>query len=92
MEAANLINDRKVEGRLLGNDLLEIVPYLKKLKESMNKGRLEIDKKEEELLKNKVIINMWWLLGFVEGEGTFGYTVSIPYFQIAQNKKKIYSF
>jgi len=90
LEAANLINERRVDGRLLRNNLLEIVPSLVKLKESMNKSRLEINKKEEELLKNKVTINMWWLLGFVEGEGTFGYTASIPYFQIAQNKKNLF--
>jgi hypothetical protein len=30
------------------------------------------------------------LLGFVEGEGTFGYKHLIPYFQIAQHKKNLF--
>jgi len=33
----------------------------------------------------KNIINANWLLGFIEGEGTFGYKYTVPYFQIAQN-------
>lgn len=28
-------------------------------------------------------------MGFVEGEGTFGYKHLVPYFQIAQNKKNL---
>ena len=46
----------------------------------MNNARLTLDKKEKIL--NKVSINMWWLLGFVEGEGTFGYRHLVPYFQL----------
>jgi hypothetical protein len=30
------------------------------------------------------------LLGFVEGEGTFGYKHLVPYFQIAQNEKNLF--
>ncbi len=63
---------------------------LKKLKESMNSGRLEIDSKQEKKLEKKVSINKWWLLGFVEGEGTFGYRHMVPYFQIGQNKKNLF--
>lgn len=63
---------------------------LKKIKESMNSGRLVIDSKQENILKQKVLINKWWLLGFVEGEGTFGYKHLVPYFQIAQNKKNLF--
>jgi len=63
---------------------------LKKLKVRMNSGRLVIRAKEEKLLKDKVSINKWWLLGFVEGEGTFGYKHLVPYFQIAQNKKNLF--
>ena len=69
-----------------GSDLIQ----LKKLKESMNSGRLVIDSKQEKILKKKVSINKWWLLGFVEGEGTFGYKHLVPYFQIAQNKKNLF--
>jgi len=34
---------------------------------------------------DKIIIKPYWLLGFVEGEGTFGYKYTVPYFQIAQH-------
>lgn len=34
-----------------------------------------------------IIISPYWLLGFVEGEGTFGYKYTVPYFQIAQNAR-----
>ena len=56
----------------------------------MNNGRSVIKPKQEKLLKDKVSINKWWLLGFVEGEGTFGYKHMVSYFQIAQNKKKLF--
>jgi len=29
-------------------------------------------------------------LGFVEGEGTFGYKHLVPYFQVAQHKKNLF--
>ena len=29
-------------------------------------------------------------MGFVEGEGTFGYKHLVPYFQIAQNEKNLF--
>ena len=67
-------------------DLIKI----KKLKETMNSKRLTISKKQEDNLKDKVSINIWWLLGFIEGEGTFGYKHLVPYFQIAQHKKNLF--
>lgn len=60
------------------------------MKESMNTKRLIISEKEENLLNQKVSITKWWLLGFIEGEGTFGYKYLVPYFQIAQHKKNLY--
>lgn len=63
---------------------------LKKLKEDMNSGRSILNLKQENLLRGKVSINKWWLLGFVEGEGTFGYKHMVPYFQIAQNQKNLF--
>ena len=63
---------------------------IKKLKQSMNSKRLTISKKQQDYLKDKVSINTWWLLGFVEGEGTFGYKHLVPYFQIAQHKKNLF--
>lgn len=63
---------------------------LKKLKEGMNSKRLVIKPEQENFLKDKVSINKWWLLGFVEGEGTFGYKHLVPYFQLAQNEKNLF--
>jgi hypothetical protein len=33
---------------------------------------------------NDFVINSNWLIGFIEGDGTFGIKNSSPYFQIAQ--------
>jgi len=63
---------------------------IKNLKTSMNSGRSIIDKEQLVNLKNKVSINKWWLQGFVEGEGTFGYKHLVPYFQIAQHEKNLF--
>lgn len=63
---------------------------LNNLKDSMNKKRLIITEKEQDLLEKNISISKWWLLGFVEGEGTFGYKHLIPYFQIAQHKKNLF--
>lgn len=78
----------KVEKHLLKKDMGLLKQ--KKLKESMNSKRLVISEIEKEDLKKKISINKWWLLGFVEGEGTFGYKHLIPYFQIAQHKKNLF--
>ena len=56
----------------------------------MNSGRVKLKETELNKLTNQVSINMWWLLGFVEGEGTFGYKHLVPYFQIAQHKKNLF--
>jgi hypothetical protein len=36
-----------------------------------------------------LIINPYWLLGFIEGEGTFGFKNLSPYFQIGQHIKSL---
>jgi hypothetical protein len=84
-QAINIRSKTGFKGSLSQQDKNTII----KLKESMNTKRL-INKKEENLLKNKVYITKWWLLGFIEGEGTFGYKHLVPYFQIAQHKKNLY--
>ena len=33
----------------------------------------------------KIIVNPFWLLGFIEAEGTFGFKNLSPYFQIGQH-------
>jgi hypothetical protein len=63
---------------------------IKELRASMNTGRVKLKVSQLYNLTNRVSINMWWLLGFVEGEGTFGYKHLIPYFQIAQHKKNLF--
>lgn len=85
---AALIKSKCSEGgiKIDKTDLIRI----KKLKETMNSKRLTINKKQEDDLKDKVSINIWWLLGFVEGEGTFGYKHLVPYFQITQHKKNLF--
>lgn len=79
------------KGRILYNNFSKAdLVKLKILKQSMNSKRLVINSKQEKYLKDKVSINKWWLLGFVEGEGTFGYKHLVPYFQIGQNKKNLF--
>jgi hypothetical protein len=56
----------------------------------MNAGRVKLKVTQLYKLTNQVSINMWWLMGFVEGEGTFGYKHLVPYFQIAQHKKNLF--
>lgn len=82
LNSSGIYNGRMLNNKFSDTDLFK----LKKLKEAMNSGRLTIKPQEENFLKNKVIINKWWLLGFIEGEGTFGYKHLVPYFQIAQNQ------
>jgi len=39
------------------------------------------------LAYNNNYLNAYWLLGFIEGEGTFGIKSNVPYFQIAQHNR-----
>jgi hypothetical protein len=36
-----------------------------------------------------LLVNPYWLLGFIEGEGTFGFKNLSPYFQIGQHIKSL---
>ena len=36
------------------------------------------------------LVSPYWVLGFVEGEGTFGYRSLVPYFQVCQHSRDIY--
>nr|QJQ35383.1 LAGLIDADG endonuclease [Fusarium pseudonygamai] len=86
-EAASIIfNSRNLKKKL---SLLELEKIID-LKQSINTKRLIINEEENKLLVEKVCITKWWLLGFIEGEGTFGYKHLVPYFQIAQNKKNLF--
>ena len=84
--ASIILNSKNLKNKSLSSlDLEKLID----LKQSTNTKRLIINEEEDKLLVKKVSISKWWLLGFIEGEGTFGYKHLVPYFQIAQNKKKI---
>lgn len=75
-----------ISKKLSETDLTKI----KDLKAGMNSGRVTIDKEELDILTKRVSINAFWLIGFIEGEGTFGYKHLVPYFQIGQHKKSLF--
>ena len=41
------------------------------------------------LLIPSLQVNPYWLIGFIEGEGTFGFKNLSPYFQIGQHTKNL---
>lgn len=53
------------------------------IKNGMNLGRKKISENEYNSFIKDVNVSPFWLLGFVEGEGTFGIKNLVPYFQIA---------
>lgn len=64
--------------KLIDNDF----KFILTIKEKMNSGRtlyenIHLEKK----------INPFWLLGFIEAEGTFGFKNLVPYFQIGQHSR-----
>ena len=85
--ASIILNSKNLKNKSLSSlDLEKLID----LKQSTNTKRLIINEEENKLLIKKVSISKWWLLGFIEGEGTFGYKHLVPYFQIAQNKKNLF--
>lgn len=85
--ASIILNSKILKNKSLSSlDLEKLIG----LKQSTNTKRLIINEEENKLLTRKVSISKWWLLGFIEGEGTFGYKHLVPYFQIAQNKKNLF--
>jgi LAGLIDADG endonuclease len=57
----------------------------------MNKGRTKIDETALFKLIEFKSINNYWLLGFIEGEGTFGIKNLVPYFQVCQHNRSIFT-
>lgn len=53
---------------------------MKELKAGMNQSRVNF----EQYSNHPISINAFWLLGFVEGGGTFGMKDLVPYFQLPQ--------
>lgn len=52
----------------------------------MNSGRTEYNYS----LIPKIVVNPFWLLGFIEGEGTFGFKNLSPFFQLGQHIRSLY--
>lgn len=73
------INIKENSGKLSDNQFNKI----QSIKENMNLKRTDYSN------YNKIEFNItpYWLLGFVEAEGTFGIKNLIPYFQVAQSDK-----
>ena len=51
----------------------------------MNSTRTTYNK----IIMHPLIINPFWLLGFIEAEGSFGFKNLSPYFQVGQNIRSI---
>jgi len=62
------------------------LPWIKGLIIGMNLGRNIFDLS----LIPTVVITRFWLLGFIEGEGTFGIKGLSPYFQLPQPARSLY--
>lgn len=52
---------------------------------NMNSGRTEYNYSLIPKITGAERVNPFWLLGFIEGEGTFGYKNLSPFFQVGQN-------
>ena len=63
-----LLNKKKAQRTLKWGCFAPDLIKLKNLRANMNSGRLTIDKEQLDNLTKRVYINVWWLLGFVEGE------------------------
>lgn len=60
--------------------------WVNSIMQGMNSTRTQYD---YSLIPKLDVINKYWLLGFVEGEGTFGFKNLVPYFQIGQNTRSL---
>lgn len=67
--------------RVQGNDLIKV----QKIISQMNSSRNVYDYS----LIPSLQIKPYWLLGFIEGEGTFGFKNLVPYFQIGQHARNL---
>lgn len=84
--------DRNIFKLLLDKKLLNIdheilLKDLEKYKIILNKTNYNLSEIDPILSKNKKLnLNLNWIIGFTEAEGTFGIKNLSPYFQIAQHK------
>ena len=58
------------------------IAQISDIKKGINLGRKEIFEKKHNIVQWHYNIDSYWLLGLVEGEGTFGFKNLSPYFQI----------
>lgn len=65
---------------------LSEIAKIKNIMSNMNSGRIEYNYS----LNPKIVVNPFWLLGFIEGEGTFGFKNLSPFFQVGQNVRSLY--
>ena len=53
----------------------------------MNSGRTEFN---YSLIPGLIVVDPFWLLGFIEAEGTFGFKNLSPFFQIGQHVRSLF--
>jgi hypothetical protein len=66
----------------------EKLEWAKDIMKNMNSGRTSYN--YSLITKDLVEINPYWLLGFIEGEATFGFKNLSPYFQLGQHIRSRY--
>lgn len=65
---------------------LSQLAWVKNIIDNMNLGRTEFN---HNLIPN-IIVDPFWLLGFIEAEGTFGFKNLSPFFQVGQHVKNLF--
>lgn len=60
--------------------------WVKNIINNMNTGRTDYNYS----LIPEIAVNPYWLLGFIEAEGTFGFKHLSPYFQVGQHVKNLF--
>lgn len=63
----------------------DVLAWAKQLINSMNSTRTTYDT----TLMLPIVIDQYWLLGFIEAEGTFGFKNLFPYFQVGQHTRSL---
>ena len=79
-KVVNLLNVSSTSN-IQGTELIKV----KEILNQMNSGRNNYDYS----LIPSLTIKPYWLLGFIEGEGTFGFKNLVPYFQIGQHARNL---
>lgn len=64
----------------------EQLVWVKNLMQGMNLNRTHYD---YSLIPSLSVVDPYWLIGFIEAEGTFGFKNLVPYFQIGQHTRSL---